>query len=198
MRDIWYGDNRDILKWGVLFHIARHHSLQSIVQIPYWRPETDRPRFRFKGQTIPINEEVWTFFRNVRHAERLGESARVPVRVFAATFNHRERHEYLAKAQRFIDDCPRPLLVFLDPDTGLEPSSANEKHTTKSEIQGLWCNLRPKEWLTLYQHARRENEWESRVRAELSEICGGASVETARSERVGADVAFLCVEKRAG
>ena len=95
-----------------------------------------------------------------------------------------------------MDNGPRPRLVFLDPDTGLEPGTANETHATKVEIQDVWSALRPKEWLVLYQHARREKDWESGVGAELSQLCDGAEVATARSEKIGTDVAFLCVEKR--
>ena len=89
-------------------------------------------------------------------------------------------------------------MVFLDPDTGLEPCSVNEKHTTKHEIHHIWCSLDPGEWLVLYQHARREPEWWSRIEREFSKLCGGAPVDMARSEKVGRDAAFLCVERRAG
>lgn len=47
MRDIWYSDNRDLVKWGVLAHIARTQFLKTIVQVPYWRQEMRQPHFFF-------------------------------------------------------------------------------------------------------------------------------------------------------
>ncbi len=33
MRNTWYADQRDVVKWGMLAHIAERHSLAAIVQV---------------------------------------------------------------------------------------------------------------------------------------------------------------------
>ena len=78
---------------------------------------------------------------------------------------------------------------------GLEPQKVKAEHVTKRAVQRAWGELRPRDWLVLYRHARHEPDWVSVVSNELSDITGGASIQVSRSEKVGKDVAFLCAEK---
>lgn len=198
MRDIWYSDNRDLIKWGVLAHIARMQSLKTIVQVPYWRKEEQQPHFSFREKRVALDQDVWSFFRNIRHIKRLSEQLGVNIAVFDDEFTHSERKAYSQSLSRHLADCKRPLLVFLDPDTGLEPEKLNVTHTTLVEVTCAWKDLMVGDWLVFYQHARRETGWVESVSAQLSRACAGAKIEVARSEAIGNDVAFLCAEKRAG
>jgi hypothetical protein len=55
MRTIWFGDRRDLLKWGLLVHLAHEKQLKTIIQVPYLRKDdpyfwkrdgkTNRPQF---------------------------------------------------------------------------------------------------------------------------------------------------------
>jgi len=38
MRDKWYADNRDLVKWGVLLTLAERHAAKHILQVLYYRP----------------------------------------------------------------------------------------------------------------------------------------------------------------
>lgn len=198
MRDIWYADDRDLAKWGVLVHLARAHSLKTIVQVPYWRPEKNRPHFTFRKHRESVPEEVWGFFRDVKRIERLGDQCGLKVKVLVERFKHADREPYSAYIGQQLRRCARPLLLFLDPDTGLEPKNPNVTHTTKKEVHSAWSELHPGEWLVFYQHARHKRGWVTSVSAQLAKVCGGATVEVARSEEIGKDIAFLCLEKRAG
>lgn len=198
MRDIWYSDNRDLAKWGVLVHLARQHSLRSIIHVPYWRPEPERPHFRFRDRAVPVAEDVWAFFRDIRHTERLGRDCGIPVKVLTARFDATNREEYSAMVRQQLGHNARPLLLFLDPDTGLEPGRAIVTHVTRSEVHDAWSGLHRGDWLVLYQHARRTPDWVASVSSQFSELCDGSAVEVARSERGGTDVVFLCVTKSAG
>jgi len=197
MRDLWYADNRDLVKWATLWHIAREHSLRGILQVPYWRPEKGRPCFRFGTDRVRIADEVWNFFRDIRHIEKLAHKLGVWVKVHAEAFDPADRASYLASVLDHVRECPRPLLVFLDPDTGLEPKDSRDKHTTAREIRATWRELRKDDWLVLYQHARRQLLWVDTVSQELRVLCDDATVEVARSEKLGKDVAFMCIERRA-
>ncbi|MDD5451964.1 MAG: hypothetical protein PHT49_08740 [Desulfovibrionales bacterium] len=198
MRDLWYADNRDLIKWAVLIHIARSNFLQTVIQVPYWRPEKARQHFTFQGSRIPISEDVWHFFRNIQDIARLGQQCGVEVKVIMEPFKHTDRASYSEHIARCLEGCTRPLLLFFDPDTGLEPKSTSAKHTTKKEVRYSWSNLRAGDFLVLYQHARRENNWIKHIASQLGEACDGATIEVARSEDIGKDVALLCVQKRFG
>lgn len=195
MKNIWYSDNRDLVKWATLTHIARTHNLQTIVQVPYWRPEKTRPHFEFRGERLPVSDEVWRFFRDIRHVRGLASDSSFSVEVVPAQFNPEQRDVYIDHVWAQVERSKRPLLLFLDPDTGLQPSRCSPEHTSLGEIEKLWSCLRPREWLVLYQHARRQTNWERSVARQISSLCDQADVHIARSQDVGHDVAFMCVEK---
>ncbi len=195
MREVWYSDNRDLVKWATLIHVARAHQVRSIVQVPYWRPESTRPHFVFQNTRTPVPDEVWSFFRDIRQVERLGKKCGIDVRVVIDQFSHGDRGAYAKAVKRHLDKSKHPALLFLDPDTGIEPKTASVKHTTREEIASHWGELKKREWLVLYQHARRERSWIESVTDQLSTLCVGSRIEVARSEEIGKDVAFFCVEK---
>ena len=131
MREIWYADNRDLVKWGVLVHLARANSLKTIVQVPYWRPEKDRVHFTFRNRRVSIPDQVWHFLRDLKQIERLGDQCGLKVQVLLDQFRHADRKRYSAHVVRQLKRCARPLLLFLDPDTGLEPNQRKVTHTTE-------------------------------------------------------------------
>jgi hypothetical protein len=198
MRERWFADNRDLIKWSVLVHLARTYALRTIVQVPYWRPEKAPFHFIFRNERLPVTDDVWRFFRDIHRIEQLGDDIGVKVKIVREEFNHANRWLYSEHISRHLKDCARPLLLFLDPDTGIQPKKLEVTHTTEREIERAWAELRPGDWLVFYQHARRESDWVSVVKKQLSTICKGGSVEVARSEEIGRDVAFLCVRKPQG
>lgn len=200
MREVWFADNRDLIKWGVLVHLARTHELRTIVQVPYWRPEKARPHFMFCNKRLPIAKEVWQFFRDIRRIEKLGDESGIKVKIISDVFKHADRNSYSDSISRHLKDkdCVRPLLLFLDPDTGMQPKKLSVTHVTECEIGRAWADLRAGDWLVFYQHARRESDWVSTITEKLCKLCDGVSVKVARSEKIGRDVAFLCVGKPTG
>ena len=38
MRDQWYGDKRDMVKWAALLHLAQRERLSAILQVALYRP----------------------------------------------------------------------------------------------------------------------------------------------------------------
>jgi len=73
VRDTWYADKRDLVKWGTLAHLAERHSLAAIVQVAYLRLGTRDP-LKEGGREIPtpLPQEVWAFFRDVTAVCSLG------------------------------------------------------------------------------------------------------------------------------
>lgn len=87
MRDEWYGDKRDLVKWGILIVLAEQAGLQHIVQIAYYRPTT-WPLLNIDGIDVPIPPPVLSHSRNVGDVIRLGGHVRITV-VDAALENPR-------------------------------------------------------------------------------------------------------------
>ena len=40
MRDWWYGDKRDIVKWGAILVLARKQSINTVLQVALYRPDS--------------------------------------------------------------------------------------------------------------------------------------------------------------
>jgi len=195
MRDKWYGDDRDLVKWTTLVHIAHTYNLRSILQVSYWRSEPGFPQILFSGNKVSVPQPVWKFFRDIRKAASLGNKIGISVNVIADEFKPQERAAYLRCVKKHITNATSPLLLFLDPDTGLQPKNAKAQHTTIEEVKELWKTLKPKDWLVLYQHARREVSWDKTIEDQFIRLCGGGRVKTARSEKIGRDVLLLCAEQ---
>ena len=57
MKDIWYGDEGDVVKWSVLLHLARSEGLRLIVQVAFFRHE--EPALETPDCEVDIPDEVW-------------------------------------------------------------------------------------------------------------------------------------------
>lgn len=197
MRDRWYCDNRDLVKWGVLTHIAKKYKLYNILQIPYWRPENKYPHFRFQNeQPQQISNDVWKFFRKIQNIKSLGPTLGISINTLTAEFIPGQRDNYVREIKNEIGLMKHPFLLFLDPDTGLQPKTCKAEHTSIDEIESLWRILQSHDWLVLYQHARHTREWVQSVTDQMTCLCSNQKIYVARSEDVGKDVAFFCVQKQ--
>ena len=150
MQDKFYGDNRDLVKWGTLANLASQHEVKQILQVLYYRPNL-WPRIEVDRKEVEIAKEVIQHFRNTKSI--CGLESSVPVHVLGETFTG--RHQYLAYLIGEIKERNlKPGIVFLDPDTGLEPPSrnANLGHVLYDELNEIWKNLEAGDVLVLYQH----------------------------------------------
>lgn len=194
MRDKYYSDDRDLLKWATLVHIASMHKLRTILQVPYWRPEIVRRRSDFMAEKVTVSSQVWKFFRNIHSVTRLGPEIGVSIAVISKEFDANRRKSYISEVKTTVEHVEHPLALFLDPDTGLQPKRCLPEHTAITDIQQLWPALKARDWLVLYQHARHTLTWRESVADELSSLCG-VKATIVRSDDVGKDVVFVCVQK---
>ena len=65
MRNKWYGDNRDLVKWSVLLHLAMQTDAQRILQIAYFRHD-DFSELTIDDERFKIPLEVRAHFRVAR------------------------------------------------------------------------------------------------------------------------------------
>ena len=194
MRDTWYGDRRDIVKWGTLAHIAERARAGAIVQIPYFR-RGGRALLQFGKESAAVPDAVWDFFREIRAVQKLGPALGCEIRVFDEPFEHRNRQAYIAKALRYVAQTMGPKVVLLDPDTGLAPSKAQAQHAAVADIQALWQILSEGDRLVLYQHASRNTGWLVQGEDAFATACGVSAVEVYRAPGIASDVAFFVAGK---
>jgi hypothetical protein len=147
-------------------------------------------------EEMEIPEEVKTHFRDVRNIESL--SSAIKVNVFNKVIA--DRKQYLLEAKEFIslyakDRC----VVFLDPDTGLEPTNPSLKHVLNKEANEFWESLKTGDILVLYQHQTNKNgqPWEEPKRTQFEKAIGAprGSVKMGRGSKLAKDVVLLYAVK---
>ena len=196
MKDVWYGDNRDLVKWSVLFRIAERYQTQRIVQIAYYRP-SDFAKIVIDDREFDLPSEVTAHFRNIRNIEQIGWST--PVTVFDRVLL--DRAEYLNEVVRFVSSFDRErCLVFVDPDTGLQPESRpGPQHVLESEARTIWDCLKPGDVFVFYQHQtnRRGRQWIDDKKCQLERALGVryGSLKIAQGQKIARDVVFYFRQK---
>jgi hypothetical protein len=172
MQGLWYGDRRDRVKWGALIHLAKMRTTSNIIQVAYYRDEAKRT-LETSERLVPLPAGVWEHFSTLRHIERLAEATGVRIVVFDDILNPTRRREYVAAVVLKLKDAQRPTIVFLDPDTGIEPVKADSVHVTKADLAEIWAALLPNDVLAAYQHADHTSSWQEDRTRKMVEACGG-------------------------
>ena len=197
MRDEWYGDDRDVVKWSALVHLARREALSTILHVAMYRPnQAPAPLTTAYGKMDPP-AEVFRHFRDLDDIQRLAAATGLAIEVWKEPFTDR--------AAYFVRVCDRlrtlrggPSLVLLDPDIGLVPETPGPEHVTSAEVAAVFEALRPGDLLVCYQHARKQQDWRGRARRAFANAPGLPSFEVEMLQSALArDVLLLAVKKEA-
>ena len=70
MKDTWYADNRDLVKWGSLLRLAEMRQAEVILQVAYYRPN-HWPTIDIAGSTYALPECVTAHFRSIKNANAI-------------------------------------------------------------------------------------------------------------------------------
>ena len=195
MRDKWYADNRDLVKWGVLLTLAEHYEAKHILQVLYYRP-TEWAQLDLDGEQAPIPEAVIRHFRRVSAVSAIEASA--PVEAVSDKFENRDDYNRLV-IDRIRTRSTTPGIVFLDPDTGLEPQTPSFNHVLCCELKNLWAELRSGDVLVFYQHQTNMNgqQWIKPKKRQFEQAIGlpNDTAKLSRSEQIARDVVFFYAQK---
>jgi hypothetical protein len=207
MQDRFYGDNRDLIKWGTLLYLARLHNAKQIIQVLYYRPnEWNRAERRYEwerievdGQEVDIATEVIRHFRDVNLIRNLKSSFTIDV--LNEVFDN-DRDKYLKCILDAIKGRGnKPGIVFLDPDTGLQPPIAapNLGHVLNHELNVIWKSLSAGDVLVIYQHKTAMNN-EPFIEPKILQFVNAIGIprehaKFAYSPRIARDVAFFFAQK---
>ena len=195
MRDKWYADKRDLVKWGVLLTLAERHAATHILQVLYHRP-TEWAHLEVDGEHVPIPDAVIRHFRQTSAVSAIDAPA--PVEVVADTFENRGEYHRVV-VDRIRRRSTTPGIVFLDPDTGLAPQTPTLDHVLDSELSTLWAGLKSGDVLVFYQHQTNRNgqPWIPPKKEQFERAIGlpvGAA-KLARAEKIAQDVVFFYAKK---
>lgn len=198
MRDQWYGDKRDLVKWGVLLELAQRHDAKHILQVLYQRPSTWKG-LEIDGKQVEVNPAVLQHFRNTASISAINCGAQIDT--VSDTFHDRRLYLHIV-LDRIRQRTQLPGIVFLDPDTGLEPSGkAGPEHVLESELAEIWDALCSGDILVFYQHQtnRNSNPWvePKKVQFERALKIGQGLAKVARAPGIARDVVFFFMEKNA-
>jgi len=199
MKAIWYGDRRDRVKWGGLIYLAELNNIANILQVAFFREDT-YPVLQSNGGNIPLPLTVWEQFSDLENIQRLARATDRIIKVIDFPFEPNTRHEYISKVIEELKKVNGSKIVFLDPDTGIAPSSLQSprpEHVALEEIQMIWDSLEANDILVVYQHAARTQEWLNKSKARLSRVCGRTVVQQLTSNEIAKDVALLWCMKKA-
>lgn len=203
MQDRWYSDDRDLVKWATLLHLARAHAAECIVQVVFRQTGPDwRGAMLTSGRRrVPIPKEIWEHFpRDVARVRDLAVMTGIQIRVLNELFRHAHRADYVGRVAGQIRDAEDGRkIVFLDPDNGIAPRHANGRHVTSAEVAQFWSILQPEDWLVLYQHRQRHARWLERTRAQFADACSSSAerVQIFTCREIAHDVAFFALRKPA-
>lgn len=191
MKDQWFGDARDLIKWGTAVRLVRRERLCWVLQIAFKTLELVAPVLESVSGTEPIDDGVLRFFRDIRRASELGEKLGIPIVVHDEPFPGAGRAQYVDGVIRAIQGRGLgPGLVLLGPDTGLS-DRPSDRHVSPAEVAAIWQVPSPGDCLMVYQHAHRTRTWVERRSKQLRAVLGGAPVEVFTSSNGVRDVAFL-------
>jgi hypothetical protein len=205
MRDWWYGDKRDVVKWGTIHVLARKRSIHNVLQVALYRPDQPNYHLSINGTAEPLPIEVIRHLRDIDHIQRLAETLKVKVDVDKDLFQwHREfrtredfRKAHFSQLARKVKQYREPVVVFLDPDTGIAPENYSYEHVTPQEIQTVLRAMKSGDILLFYQHARLgDGNWLNSTREEFRQAVGvSVPVDTVTCNEIANDVAFFVVER---
>lgn len=205
MRNQWYGDNRDLVKWSVVLNLATERGLKRIIQIAMLRPtdwtgdaEHPVPHINRNGEPWKLMPDaVVAHFRDLNDIQRLANFADVHIDVVDEPFDHKARADYFNRTTARLRKAPRqPMLVFIDPDTGIAPQTHDAKHIRDVELKQVYDAAPPGSTILLYQHARR-SKWMDETRLEFAAALSlpQDQVEQYYCPDIAHDVAFLAAQK---
>ena len=201
MKDKFYGDNRDLVKWGGIVRLCEVNGIKTVVQVAYYRKdEWGKEINNFDGKPVDLPEAVKKHFkRDIYDIKRLGKPADLDIRVLDEEIDTNfgdNRQGYCDKVCEKIKGIGERKVVFLDPDNGLEPNNCKAEHVKCSEVKEVWDSLKTGDILVFYQHQFRKQNWRELHKNKLAKACkvDRSQVRTWSADGIAKDVVFYFVE----
>jgi len=205
MKNEWYADDKDVLKWGALLHLAAQHSLNHLFYVATFRGTWPQaPAMHVNGQPVALPTAAWNHFRTIKGVGGLTAVAQLQSTIIDRPFawhngfpnSAAAREDYFVSAAQMIAQHATPALVFVDPDNGIAPENPTWEHVLPAELTTLFASMSPKSILAVYQHCTHANEWIETARNTLAVAAGKAVPDVlVLTSPIAGDAAMLAVSK---
>jgi hypothetical protein len=155
----------------------------------------------FSGEKL--DGEIVRFFDKHKNFQAISELFHADFSLFSEPYEIKNSDHYFKGLESLIRASQQhsKVLVFLDPDTGIEPqkSKAGSEHLRKSDIAQVCKLLHAGEKLVVYQHASRTENWQkiwTERLAPLADEMGTTLSEPYYEEKTAKDVCFFIFTKK--
>jgi len=168
MNQQFFGDNRDLFKYDLVFAIMSRAKprLKSFMLVPMltgYRPSEKDVVAGMKNKKLMRCFHKFTAGKGAlkyyREIQGYFESGDINVTIFPSPdfeFSQKNRARYFKKMSAHM---PKRSLIFLDPDTGIQADEKAEKqHLKFSELQEIYNQVDDGSVLMVYQHFYRDRK----------------------------------------
>ncbi len=179
MKNQYFGDNRDLFKYDLIYRIINDSLVKHFTFIPMLTKddgtEQGGERDRSKAKAGRRNCELVRFLnqfgdKDKRDIKQLKGFFGKLVKIDKGDeyFSHEQREEYF---KRIENDLPSKSLIFVDPDIGLQVKRTRDKHIKYSEVKSIYKHMDNSSILMIFQFIPREvrEAYFSRISGKLKE-----------------------------
>jgi hypothetical protein len=196
MRNQFYGDRKDVLKWSHALRLAGAEKV--VLYVVMHRPNKGSHGCDF-GSVAEADSGVAVFSQQERKKFGLGAPRRLEdvtrllpgrIKLVYNRYEHRERKAYFEAVRKRLTHRQKDerFVVLLDPDNGISGKCSKSEHVCKEELLTTWSAMVPGDALIVYQHQFRDREWVSKRKSALAEAIGCDEICCSRDE----DVRSVC------
>jgi hypothetical protein len=196
MRDEFYGDCKDVLKWTVALRAAEGD--KDILYVTMRRPNKNRHGLDFRDVS-DADPMVVKFFSQERAEFQSCPSSRSILRLsklsprialFDDPYEHGQRRRYFDRvcAQLMARPSHRPYVILVDPDNGIAGKCPKSEHVCDIELLRIWSAMIQGDVLIVYQHQFRDREWSTKRRSALANAIGSDRIRC----RLHDDIRSVC------
>ena len=121
MRNEWYGDKKDVVKWSSLLCLAKRKGIKHIFYVAMC---TDAKQ-NVRNEGNPYERAAAEFFdrhKDLRRIKELGMGHGIRIRVWMKQFSNEGRSDYFREVHKKMRASKRRTVWFFDPDTGVQPN----------------------------------------------------------------------------
>ena len=168
MKNQYFGDNRDLFKYDLVYRVMEADLVNHFTFIPMLTRNEDKKHGqecnRDEAKAGTENEELMSFLdgcvkegrRYIKQLECFFAQRAVNMTIYCGKdkyFSHERRQEYF---ERIGDGLLSESLVLVDPDIGLEVKRSREEHILYREVKDLYERMDRASILMIYQHFPRK------------------------------------------
>ncbi len=183
MKNQYFGDNRDLFTYDLVWEIIRAGLVSRFTFIPMLTPD-DNSRHGQKYNRVKAvgreNKVLMRFLdkcvkngrRDIQQLKPFFTKQGIETSIYDRSFSHQKRREYFAQIGKGL---LAKSLILVDPDIGLEVGQPGEKHVSYAELKDLYRRMDKRSILMVFQYFPRvpRLDYLNRRCAELKEKVNG-------------------------